>query len=228
MEAKCRRFKSKWHRSKNASDAHDELVKKMVFLEDEQSKITETQKTLRDEVEKATTSYNTANDMLEQHTQKYNKLSDAVDKINFGQIALNASKAIDDLGGIFVNGKQVIGKEAVELYQTIIDSYGTTDQDMYNLGEKGMVQFGVGGVAGTKEAIPTLTAELENEITTWYNDRGYNVAIEGGKVIVKGFSDGGVAQSQSAVDTVTGEITRKGKLKELMLSNMGESWAKIQ
>lgn len=212
--------------AKNASDAHDELVKKMVFLEDEQSKITETQKTLRDEVEKATTSYNTANDMLEQHTQKYNKLSDAVDKINFGQIALNASKAIDDLGGIFVNGKQVIGKEAVELYQTIIDSYGTTDQDMYNLGEKGMVQFGVGGVAGTKEAIPTLTAELENEITTWYNDRGYNVAIEGGKVIVKGFSDGGVAQSQSAVDTVTGEITRKGKLKELMLSNMGESWAK--
>lgn len=167
--------------AKNASDAHDELVKKMVFLEDEQSKITETQKTLRDEVEKATTSYNTANDMLEQHTQKYNKLSDAVDKINFGQIALNASKAIDDLGGIFVNGKQVIGKEAVELYQTIIDSYGTTDQDMYNLGEKGMVQFGVGGVAGTKEAIPTLTAELENEITTWYNDRGYNVAIEAWK-----------------------------------------------
>jgi SMC interacting uncharacterized protein involved in chromosome segregation len=153
--------------AKNAGDAHDELVKQMVFLEDEQSKITETQKTLRDEVEKATTSYNTANDMLEQHTQKYNTLSDAVNEVNFGQITLNATKAIDDLGGIFVEGKQVVGKEAVELYQAVINAYGTTDQDMYDLGEKGMVQFGIGGVAGTKEAIPTMTSELENELITY-------------------------------------------------------------
>lgn len=210
----------------NSVKAYEELTDKVDFLKEEQTQLKSSQKDLRDEVDKATDSFNAANDMLEQHTQKYNTLSDAVDEINFGQVATNAAKAIDDLGGVFVNGKQVVGKEAVELYQTIIDAYGTTDQDMYDLGEKGMVQFGVGGVAGTKEAIPTLTAELENEITTWYNDRGYNVAIEGGKVIVKGFSDGGVAQSQSAVDTVTGEITRKGKLKELMLSNMGESWAK--
>ena len=210
----------------NSVKAYEELTDKVDFLKEEQTQLKSSQKDLRDEVDKATDSFNAANDMLEQHTQKYNTLSDAVDEINFGQVATNAAKAIDDLGGVFVNGKQVVGKEAVELYQTIIDAYGTTDQDMYDLGEKGMVQFGVGGVAGTKEAIPTLTAELENEITTWYNDRGYNVAIEGGKVIVKGFSDGGVAKSQSAVDTVTGEITRKGKLKELMLSNMGESWAK--
>lgn len=212
--------------AKNAGDAHDELVKQMVFLEDEQSKITETQKTLRDEVEKATTSYNTANDMLEQHTQKYNTLSDAVNEVNFGQITLNATKAIDDLGGIFVEGKQVVGKEAVELYQAVINAYGTTDQDMYDLGEKGMVQFGIGGVAGTKEAIPTMTSELENELITYYNGRGHDVAIVGGKVIVKGFADGGVAQSQSAVDTVTGAITQKGSLKDAMLSGMGRGWAK--
>lgn len=212
--------------AKNAGDAHDELVKKMVFLEDEQSKITETQKTLRDEVDKATTSYNAANEMLEQHTQKYNTLSDAVNEVNFGQITLNATKAIDDLGGIFVEGKQVVGKEAVELYQAVIDAYGTTDQDMYDLGEKGMVQFGIGGVAGTKEAIPTMTSELENELITYYNGRGHDVAIVGGKVIVKGFADGGVAQSQSAVDTVTGAITQKGSLKDAMLSDMGRGWAK--
>lgn len=212
--------------AKNAGDAHDELVKQMVFLEDEQTKITKTQKTLRDEVEKATTSYNTANDMLEQHTQKYNTLSDAVNEVNFGQITLNATKAIDDLGGIFVEGKQVVGKEAVELYQAVINAYGTTDQDMYDLGEKGMVQFGIGGVAGTKEAIPTMTSELENELITYYNGRGHDVAIVGGKVIVKGFADGGVAQSQSAVDTVTGAITQKGSLKDAMLSGMGRGWAK--
>lgn len=210
----------------NAGDAHDELVKKMVFLEDEQSQLLSSQKNLKDEVEKATVSYNAANEMLEKHTQDYNKLSDAVNEINFGQVATNAAKAIDDLGGVFVNGKQVVGEEAVELYQTIIDAYGTTDQEMYNLGEKGVVQFGLGGVNGTEEAIPTMTTALENKIVSWYNDKGHNVAVEGGKVIVQGLSDGGVAKSQSAVDTVTGAITQKGKLKNVILSNMGKDWAK--
>lgn len=212
--------------AKNAGDAHDELVKQMVFLEDEQTKITETQKTLRDEVAKATSQYNSANELLEQHTNEYNLLQQAIKKINFGVIAKNAVEAIDDLGGVFVNGKQVVGEEAVELYQTIIDAYGTTDQDMYNLGEKGVVQFGIGGVAGTAEAIPTMTSALEEAITTWYNGRGYDVAVAGGKVVVNGLADGGVAQSQSAVDTVTGAITQKGSLKDAMLSGMGRGWAK--
>lgn len=210
----------------NAGDAYDELVKKIVFLQDEQEKVTETQKTLKDEVEKATSAYNSANELLEQHTSEYNLLQQAIKQINFGEIAKNAVQAIDDLGGVFVNGKQVVGEEAVELYQTIIDAYGTTDQEMYDLGEKGVVQFGIGGAAGTAEAVPTMTSALEEAITTWYNGRGYDVAVEGGKVVVNGLADGGVAQSQSAVDTVTGEITQKGKLKDIMLSDMGKEWAK--
>lgn len=219
-------LKSNGIEATNAGDAYDELVKKMVFLEDEQSQITETQGTLREEVDKATVSYNAANEMLEEHTQNYNKLSDAVNNINFGELATNAASAIDELGGVFVNGKQVVGEEAVELYQTIVDSYGTTDQDMYNLGEKGIVQFGLGGKDGIPEAIPTMTDALEDSIVSWYKDKGYDVAVEGGQVIVKGFSDGGVTQSQNSVDAITGSIAEKAENKNQEFSDMGGGWAK--
>lgn len=209
----------------NAGDAYDELVKKIVFYEDEQKEIIESQETLTKEIKTATTAYNIANEMLEKHTQAYNGLSSALDDINFGEVALNAANAIDDLGGVFVNGKQVVGEEAVELYQTIIDAYGTTDQEMYNLGEKGVVQFGLGGVDGSEQAIPTMTSALEDKIVSWYKDKGYNVAVEGGRVISNGLSDGGVAQSQDAVDKITNSISEKAENKNQEFSDMGGGWA---
>ena len=212
--------------AENGAQAQQMLIEQIGFLEKEQTNLKSAQQDLTEEMEKANSDYEIANSLLATHTLEYQNLSSALDSVDFGEVAINASKAIDDLGGVFVNGKQVVGEEAIQLYQTIIDAYGTTDQEMYNLGEKGVVQFGIGGKAGATEAVPTMTTELENQIISWYSDRGYQVALDGGSVVVLGFRDGGVSQAPYAVNQIAGSISDNAKLKEKMMSDLGDGWAK--
>lgn len=88
------------------------------------------------------------------------------------------------------------------------------------------MQFGIGGKAGATEAVPTMTTELENQIISWYRDRGYQVALDGGSVVVLGFRDGGVSQAPYAVNQIAGSISDNAKLKEKMMSDLGDGWAK--
>lgn len=212
--------------AENGAQAQQMLIEQIGFLEKEQTNLKSAQQDLTEEMEKANSDYEIANSLLATHTLEYQNLSSALDSVDFGEVAINASKAIDDLGGVFVNGKQVVGEEAIQLYQTIIDAYGTTDQEMYNLGEKGVVQFGIGGKAGATEAVPTMTTELENQIISWYRDRGYQVALDGGSVVVLGFRDGGISQAPYAVNQIAGSISDNAKLKEKMMSDLGDGWAK--
>jgi hypothetical protein len=127
--------------------------------------------------------------------------------MNFGKVTIDASKAIDDLGGVFVDGKQVVGEAAVELYQSIIESYGNTDQEMYDLGEKGVVQFGQGGKNGVPEAVSTMNDELWSMVKADYESKGYQVSYDGGKLLVKAIGDGGKADANGTANAVTDAVT---------------------
>lgn len=184
-----------------------QLAQQISFYEQELGKSTEAQNVAKKAVEDASMAYDTANEVLDGHKQKYKELEDTVNSMNFGKVTIDASKAIDDLGGVFVDGKQVVGEAAVELYQSIIEAYGNTDQDMYDLGEKGVVQFGQGGKNGVPEAVSTMNDELWTKVKADYESKGYQVSYDGGKLLVKAISDGGKTEANGTANAITDAVT---------------------
>ncbi|MGL6219450.1 MAG: hypothetical protein ACRC36_15540, partial [Lacrimispora sphenoides] len=184
-----------------------QLAQQISFYEQELEKSAEAQNNAKTAVEDASIAYDTANEVLDTHKEKYKELENTVNAMNFGKITLDASKAIDDLGGVFVNGQQVVGEEAIKLYQSIIDAYGNTDQEMYNLGEKGVVQFGQGGKNGVPEAVNTMNDELWAKVKADYESKGYQVSYDGGKLLVKAIGDGGKSEANGTANAVTDAVT---------------------
>lgn len=191
----------------NGTDLSYQMAQAIAFYEKELGVSAEAQDKARRSVEEANVSYEIANTTLEGHKEKYRELQDEINETNFAQISLKASEEIDRLGGIFVEGKQVVGKEAVEMYQAILDGWGSTDQDMYNLGEKGVVQFGQGGKNGVSEAVGTMTGELWREIEAGYRDQGYQVSYDGGVLLAKAIGDGGASEGVNAANAITDSVT---------------------
>lgn len=180
----------------------------------ELEKSAEAQNTAKKAVEDANFAYSTANEVLTGHKKKYEELEDTINSMNFGKVTIDATKAIDDLGGVFVNGKQVVGEVAVELYRSIIEAYGNTDKDMYDLGEKGVVQFGQGGKNGVPEAVSTMNEELWTKVKADYESKGYQVSYDGGKLLVKSIGDGGKSGAQETANAVTDAVTGGIKSEE--------------
>ena len=182
--------------------------------EKELEKSTEAQNGAKKAVEDTNMAYDTANEVLSGHKKNYEELQDTVNSMNFGKVTIDATKAIDDLGGVFVNGKQVVGGAAVELYKSIIEAYGNTDKDMYDLGEKGVVQFGQGGKNGVPEAVNTMNNELWAKVKADYESKGYQVSYDGGKLLVKAISDGGTSGAAGTANAVTDAVTGGIKSEE--------------
>ncbi len=191
----------------NGKSIAQQLAQQISFYEQELGKSTEAQNSAKKSVEEANLAYDTANEVLSDHKKKYEELEDTVNSMNFGKVTIDATKAIDDLGGVFVNGKQVVGGAAVELYQSIIDAYGNTDKDMYDLGEKGVVQFGQGGKNGVPEAVSSMNDELWAKVKADYESKGYQVSYDGGKLLVKSIGDGGKSEAKGAANAVTDAVT---------------------
>ena len=191
-----------------------QLAQQISFYEQELGKSTEAQNTAKKAVEDANLAYGTANEILSGHKKKYEELESTINSMNFGKVTIDASKAIDDLGGVFVNGKQVVGEAAVELYRSIIEAYGNTDKDMYDLGEKGVVQFGQGGKNGVPEAVSTMNEELWAKVKADYESKGYQVSYDGGKLLVKAIGDGGKSGAPETANAVTDAVTGGIKSEE--------------
>lgn len=200
----------------------DSLVQRYEFYKKELQESTTRQAELKVGVENATIANKIAQDALEGHKQKLSELIETTTQADFSQIALKASAAIDNLGGAFVGGKQVVGKDAVDLYQEIINAYGTIDQDFYNLGNLGIVQFGVGGKAGIADTVPTMTDELWAQIEAEYNSKGVQVAYEGGRLIITGVADGGKAGASDAAveigDTMSDALQADDVTQKMLLA----------
>lgn len=184
-----------------------DLKAEQELLTEALNKQTEAQDICNQALETARGEYGKANEILEGHISTYRELETTINNADFGQIVIKASSAIDNLGGVFVNGKQVVGSDAVALYNEIISAYGTIDQDFYNLGNLGIVQFGVGGKQGIADAIPTMTDELWAQIEAEYNSKGMQVAYEGGRLIITGVADGGKAGASNAATEISDTVT---------------------
>lgn len=73
---------------------------------------------------------------------KLYSLQTAEEQITFANLIVESSNAIDQMGGIWENGKQILGDKAIAIYQAIQDGLKPDENGFYNLGNGQMVQFG--------------------------------------------------------------------------------------
>lgn len=145
--------------------------------------------------EDITAGLQTLNDQYVASTEKIGVLTEyagglntAVSTIDMRQSVINTANAIDEMGGILVNGKQVVGQEAIEIYNAFGEEMMKMPDLCYTTGDGMMIQFGNGIDNARFTPLSTLTSILieSNETidswaATWQED---------GKNIVKGLDQG--------------------------------------
>ena len=85
-------------------------------------------------------------------------LQSTEEQITFANLIVESSNAIDQMGGIWENGKQILGNKAIAIYQAIQDGLKPDENGFYNLGNGQMVQFG--------KAIDDYDAVLKEKTTS--------------------------------------------------------------
>ena len=73
---------------------------------------------------------------------KLYSLQTAEEQVTFADLIIQSSNAIDEMGGIWENGKQILGDKAIAIYQAIQDGLKPDENGFYKIGEDQMVQFG--------------------------------------------------------------------------------------
>ncbi len=61
-------------------------------------------------------------------------LQSTEEQITFANLIVESSNAIDQMGGIWENGKQILGDKAIAIYQAIQDGLKPDENGFYNLG----------------------------------------------------------------------------------------------
>lgn len=73
---------------------------------------------------------------------KLYSLQTAEEQVTFADLIIQSSNAIDEMGGIWEDGKQILGDKAIAIYQAIQDGLEPDENGFYKIGEDQMVQFG--------------------------------------------------------------------------------------
>lgn len=73
---------------------------------------------------------------------KLYSLQTAEEQVTFADLIIQSSNAIDEMGGIWEDGKQILGDKAIAIYQAIKDGLEPDKNGFYKIGEDQMVQFG--------------------------------------------------------------------------------------
>lgn len=83
------------------------------------------------------------------------------EQIDFANLIVESSNAIDEMGGIWEDGKQILGDKAIAIYQAIQKGLKPDDNGFYNLGNGMMVQFG----KSIDDYDPTLKNKVSSTLT---------------------------------------------------------------
>lgn len=75
---------------------------------------------------------------------KIGDLQTTADKVSFAQMVTNSVNAINKMGGIWENGKQILGDDAIAIHDAIQAGLQPDENGYYDLGNGQMVQYGKG------------------------------------------------------------------------------------
>lgn len=138
---------------------------------------------------------------------KLYSLQTAEEQVTFANLIVESSNAIDQMGGIWENGKQILGDKAIAIYQAIQDGLKPDENGFYNLGNGQMVQFGKAiddyDTTLKEKATSTLTEPLRlgiSEILPEYSTFGADA---------KGWFITGLTGTDAATDLKVQEAFKK-------------------
>lgn len=170
--------------------------------------------------------------------EKLNSLQYASDKVNFADLILKSANAIDEMGGIWEDGKQILGEKAIAIHEEIVDKGLNPDKDgFYKLANGQMIQYGqgiedstgslkektkstldAGLMTGIQEALP------EQQQIGWdlggYFITGYTEALNGNKRLQSVYKD-----ALEGIDTTMAKEKAKSDGEDLA-KNTGSGFKK--
>lgn len=186
----------RWEKSSkeslNAQWAHEDKVinlqKELKKVDDQIAGIETTQANLNKQWDKTTTYISDYKGELE--------------TISYAKATLDAANAIDDLHGIWKDGQQILGNDAVKIYEEIMDGLEPLENGMYRLADGSMVQFGNAIENGTPEAVSTAKS-LMDDINTTLGSYG-KVMEDNGRYLVRSHNGGVIKEQGETKKTIDG------------------------
>ena len=105
-----------------------------------------------------------------------------IQTVDFATLVTDTANAIDEMGGIWENGKQILGEKALQIYQEISKGLDPDDNGYYTLANGQMVQFGKGISDYESTLQSTMDSTLQGAINgVLDNNSGFELVTELGK-----------------------------------------------
>ena len=132
-------------------------------------------------------------------TEYVGGLSTAADSINMRQSVINIATAIDEMDGILVDGEQVIGEDAIKIYEAFADELDKAPDYCYTTADGMMVQFGAGIEDGRyipQSTLSSVLSQTDEEMKSWYSTWKGN-----GTNMLEGYKEGVLDMKDDLNDT---------------------------
>lgn len=121
--------------------------------------------------------------------EQLESLDSATEKVTFSDLITNSSNAIDSMGGIWSNGKQILGEKALAVHAEISKGLEPDDNGFYTLASGQMVQYG-NAISDKKDSTKkTLDDTLKAAISNALPD-GYQLMWDTAGYHIKGYTEG--------------------------------------
>ena len=158
---------------------------------------------------------------------KLESLRGTISKVEFADMVVKSANAIDEMGGIWENGKQILGEKALAIYAEIRDGLEPDENGFYTLASGQMVQYGQaiedstgtlkekakatldeGLKAGINECLPEQN-QIGGEMGNYFVE-GYTGALIGNKQLKSAYEE-----ALKGVDTTAAQEQAKATGEEL-------------
>lgn len=154
-----------------------------------------------------------------------------IQTVDFATLVTDTANAIDQMGGIWENGKQILGEKALQIYQEIAKGLEPDDNGYYTLANGQMVQFGKGISDYESTLQSTMDSTLQGAINgVLDNNSGFELFAELGKNQIAACGDG-ITQNGSQLtgklnETITTASSQAGNTAKTSGKEIGENSVK--
>lgn len=151
-------------------------------------------------------------------------LQSTEEQITFANLIVESSNAIDQMGGIWENGKQILGDKAIAIYQAIQDGLKPDENGFYNLGNGQMVQFGKGISDYESTLQSTMDSTLQGAINgVLDNNSGFELVTELGKNQILAVGSGIEQNGSKVTEKLNSTIQSSAKDAEETAKSSGKT-----
>lgn len=147
-----------------------------------------------------------------------------IQTVDFATLVTDTANAIDEMGGIWENGKQILGEKALQIYQEIAKGLEPDDNGYYTLANGQMVQFGKGISDYESTLQSTMDSTLQGAINgALDNNSGFELVTELGKNQILAVGSGIEQNGSKVTDKLSSTIQSSAKGAEETAKSSGKT-----